>query len=97
MPYPQAQAFQQPNPYGQMSPTPHINPLFLAALQQQQQYQQAQAQAAQAQQPQQPQMQQQQPGAAQPQAQTMNFDQVKAQLDLLRQLNGGNNQWPPRS
>ncbi|KAL4936369.1 Gar1/Naf1 RNA binding region-domain-containing protein [Aspergillus oleicola] len=96
MPYPQAQAYQQPNPYGQMSPTPHINPLFLAALQQQQQYQQAQAQA-QAQQPQQPQMQQQQPGAAQPQAQTMNFDQVKAQLDLLRQLSGGGNQWPPRS
>ncbi|KAL4952481.1 Gar1/Naf1 RNA binding region-domain-containing protein [Aspergillus filifer] len=96
MPYPQAQAYQQPNPYGQMSPTPHINPLLLAALQQQQQYQQAQAQAAQAQ-PQQPQMQQQQPGAAQPQAHTMNFDQVKAQLDLLRQLSGGGNQWPPRS
>ncbi|KAL4806598.1 Gar1/Naf1 RNA binding region-domain-containing protein [Aspergillus unguis] len=82
------QAYQQPNPYQQMSPTPHINPLFLAALQQQQQFQQQQ---------QQQQPQPQQPAAAQPQAQNqaMNFDQVKAQLDLLRQLSG--NQWPPRS
>ncbi|KAL4876261.1 Gar1/Naf1 RNA binding region-domain-containing protein [Aspergillus karnatakaensis] len=84
----QAQAYQQPNPYGQMPNAPHINPLFLAALQQQQQYQQQQ--------------QQQQPGAAQPQAQAqapnqaMNFDQVKAQLDLLRQLSGGGGQWPPQ-
>ncbi|KAL6231319.1 Gar1/Naf1 RNA binding region-domain-containing protein [Aspergillus navahoensis] len=88
MPY--QQAYQQPNPYQQMSPTPHINPLFLAALQQQsqqQQYQQAQA------------LPQQQPGTGQPQPQNqaMNFDQVKAQLDLLRQLSNGQNQWPPRS
>ncbi|KAL4934245.1 RNA-binding snoRNP assembly protein NAF1 [Aspergillus undulatus] len=92
MPY--QQAYQQPNPYQQMSPTPHINPLFLAALQQQQQYQQAQAQA-------QAQPQQAQPETGQPQAQgppqTMNFDQVKAQLDLLRQLSNGQQQWPPRS
>lgn len=93
MPY--QQAYQQPNPYQQMSPTPHINPLFLAALQQQQQQQQQQPQY---QQPQ-PQPQQQPPAAGQqPQAQNqaMNFDQVKAQLDLLRQLSNGN-QWPPRS
>ena len=87
MPY--QQVYQQPNPYQQMSPTPHINPLFLAALQQQQQQQQHQ----------QPQPQQQPPATGQqPQAQNqaMNFDQVKAQLDLLRQLSNGN-QWPPRS
>ncbi|KAL5334660.1 Gar1/Naf1 RNA binding region-domain-containing protein [Aspergillus crustosus] len=102
MPYQQAyqQAYQQPNPYQQLPNTPHINPLFLAALQQQQQQQQQQQHYQQ--QPQQPQLQQQQqqPGAAQPQAQNqaMDFDQVKAQLDLLRQLsNGGNGgQWPPR-
>ncbi|PKY08953.1 NAF1-domain-containing protein [Aspergillus campestris IBT 28561] len=78
------QAFQQPNPYQQM---PHINPMFLAALQQQQQQQQ-QHQAYQ---------QPQQPG--QPQAQSpLNFDQVKAQLDLLRHLsNNNNNQGPPPS
>jgi H/ACA ribonucleoprotein complex non-core subunit NAF1 len=57
-----------------------INPLFLAALQQQQQYQQ----------------QQQTPGQQPTQAATMNFDQVKAQLDLLRQLSNAN-QGPPRS
>ncbi|KAL4977286.1 Gar1/Naf1 RNA binding region-domain-containing protein [Aspergillus desertorum] len=89
---PYQQAYQQPNPYQQMSPTPHINPLFLAALQQQQQqqqYQQAQVQA----------LAQQQPGTGQPQPQNqaMNFDQVKAQLDLLRHLSDGQNQWPPRS
>lgn len=91
MPY--QQAYQQPNPYQQMPTAPHINPLFLAALQQQQQQQQ-QPQYQQQQQYQQP----QQPAAGQPQAQNqaMNFDQVKAQLDLLRQLSNGN-QWPPRS
>ncbi|KAL4815649.1 Gar1/Naf1 RNA binding region-domain-containing protein [Aspergillus spinulosporus] len=88
MPY--QQAYQQPNPYQQMSPTPHINPLFLAALQQQQQQQQYQQTQA---------LPQQQPGTGQPQPQNqaMNFDQVKAQLDLLRQLSNGQNQWPPRS
>ncbi|KAL3475909.1 Gar1/Naf1 RNA binding region-domain-containing protein [Aspergillus californicus] len=98
MPY--QQAYQQPNPYQQMPTAPHINPLFLAAFQQQQQqqqhqhHQQLQPQYQQQQQYQQP----QQPAAGQPQAQNqaMNFDQVKAQLDLLRQLSNGN-QWPPRS
>lgn len=93
MPYLQAYQ-QQANAYQQMAQmpqmqqmlsNPQINPLFLAALQQQQQ---AQAQA-------QVQAQQQQPQAQQAQAQTMNFDQVKAQLDLLRQLSNGN-QGPPR-
>ncbi|PWY94732.1 NAF1-domain-containing protein [Aspergillus sclerotioniger CBS 115572] len=74
------QAYQQPNPYQQLPANVHINPLFLAALQQQQQQQQ-QPQQAPGQQPQQP---------------TMNFDQVKAQLDLLRQLSN-NNQGPPRT
>ncbi|KAE8143347.1 Gar1/Naf1 RNA binding region-domain-containing protein [Aspergillus pseudotamarii] len=40
--------------------------------------------------------QQQAPGQQPAQAATMNFDQVKAQLDLLRQLSN-NNQGPPRS
>lgn len=77
------QAYQQPNPYQQLPGNVHINPLFLAALQQQQQQQQ----------------QQQVPGQPQPQQPTMNFDQVKAQLDLLRQLsnNQNQNQGPPRS
>ncbi|KAE8153903.1 Gar1/Naf1 RNA binding region-domain-containing protein [Aspergillus avenaceus] len=77
------QAYPQPNPY-QFPPNMQLNPLFLAALQQQQQqYQQPQ----------------QAPGQQPPQAATMNFDQVKAQLDLLRQLsnNNNNNQGPPRS
>lgn len=80
----QQQQPQQPNPYQQV---PHVNPLFLAALQQQQQQQQ------------QFQQQQQQPQAQQAQqpAQTMNFDQVKAQLDLLRQLSNNGNQGPPPS
>ncbi|KAI3088379.1 hypothetical protein CBS147353_286 [Aspergillus niger] len=78
------QAYQQPNPYQQLPANVHINPLFLAALQQQQQQQQQQQVPGQPQQPQQP---------------TMNFDQVKAQLDLLRQLsnNQNQNQGPPRS
>lgn len=69
---PAQQAYQQPNPYQQMPPNVHINPLFLAALQQQQQQQQPQG------------------GAPQAQNQTMNFDQVRAQLDILRQLSPGN-------
>lgn len=87
MPY--MQAYQQQNSYQQMAQMPqmlsnaHINPLFLAALQQQQQAQQ------------QPQPQSQlQPQPQQTQPQTMNFDQVKAQLDLLRQLSNGS-QGPP--
>ncbi|KAJ5961206.1 uncharacterized protein N7479_008356 [Penicillium vulpinum] len=89
-------AFQQPQPHNfpnMQQGAAQFNPQsmammqqqqqqFLQLLQQQQQYQQSQHQH-----------QQQQP----PQAQTpaMNFDQVKAQLDLLRNLNGGNQGPPP--
>lgn len=80
---------------------PHINPLFLAALQQQQQYQQH-PQQPQQQYQQQPSQQQYQPQYQQPQQQqaqgqnpAMNFDQVKAQLDLLRSLSQGNQGPPP--
>lgn len=86
--FPFQQPFAQPNPFQSIPPGAHINPLFLAALQQQQQYQQ----------PQQSQQQYQQPQQATPQGQqnpAMNFDQVKAQLDLLRNLS--NNQGPPPS
>ncbi|KAK1146561.1 hypothetical protein N8T08_002991 [Aspergillus melleus] len=83
------QAYQQPNPYQQIPSNAHINPLFFAALQQHQQQQQ--------QYPQQ-QQQQQVPGQQQMQNPSMNFDQVKAQLDILRQLqNNQNNQMPPPS
>jgi H/ACA ribonucleoprotein complex non-core subunit NAF1 len=89
--FPFQQPFAQPNPFQSIPPGAHINPLFLAALQQQQQYQQPQQQ--QYQQPQQPQQYQQpQQGQQNP---AMNFDQVKAQLDLLRNLS--NNQGPPPS
>ncbi|KKK14770.1 hypothetical protein ARAM_005456 [Aspergillus rambellii] len=86
MPF-QQQAYQPPNLYQQIPPNAQINPLFLAALQQQQQQQQQQHQQ---------QQHQQAPGQPQTQSPAMNFDQVKAQLDLLRQLSNGN-QWPPRS
>lgn len=73
----------QPNPYAQIPAGAHINPAFLAALQQQQQQQQ-QNQAASA------------AAAAAAATQGQNpptsgnvFDQVKAQLDILRQLSGG--------
>ncbi|CAI7641735.1 unnamed protein product [Penicillium bialowiezense] len=104
--YPFQFPFQQP----QMQPggfqgapqgAPHINPLFLAALQQQQQYQQQPQQyqqyQPQYQQPQQhqPQQQQQQQQPPQGQAPPMGFDQVKAQLDLLRSLSQGNQGPPP--
>jgi H/ACA ribonucleoprotein complex non-core subunit NAF1 len=86
--FPFQQPFAQPNPLQAVPPGAHINPLFLAALQQQQQ-----------QQYQQPQQQYQQPQQApgqQPQTPAvMNFDQVKAQLDLLRQLSNGNQGPPP--
>jgi H/ACA ribonucleoprotein complex non-core subunit NAF1 len=106
MPY--QHAYQQPNPYQPLpgQPQPHINPLFLAALQQQQQFQQQQQQQQYQQQQPYQQLQQygqqaqqaQQPGAAQPQAQTgqaLNLEGVKAQLEILQQLRNGN-QWPPR-
>ncbi|KAH1297961.1 hypothetical protein LV161_002177 [Aspergillus fumigatus] len=68
------QAYQQPNLYQNF---PAINPLFLAAMQQQQQ-----------------QPQQHTSGQSQVQNPTMNFDQVKAQLDFLRHLSNAN-QGPP--
>lgn len=79
--FPFQQAFAQPTAFQGIPPGAHINPLFLAALQQQQQ---------QPQQAQQPSAQGQQPNPA------MNFDQVKAQLDLLRNLSN-QNQEPPSS
>ncbi|KAJ5901842.1 hypothetical protein N7495_002370 [Penicillium taxi] len=84
MQYPQGQfPFQFPFQQGFVQPFQpiptgaHINPLFLAALQQQQQ--------------------QQQPGQSQPlqPLQQQQFDQVKAQLDLLRSLSNGNQGPPP--
>ncbi|KAB8265268.1 Gar1/Naf1 RNA binding region-domain-containing protein [Aspergillus pseudonomiae] len=79
------QAYPQQNPY-QFPPNTQIDPMFLAALQYSQQAQQLLQQNR----------QQQAPGQQPAQAATMNFDQVKAQLDLLRQLSN-NNQGPPRS
>ncbi|KAI2790856.1 hypothetical protein POX_c03707 [Penicillium oxalicum] len=83
--FPFQQPFAQASPFPGFPPGAHINPLFLAALQQQQQQQQYQ-------QPQQAPQASGQPQAQNPPA--MNFDQVKAQLDLLRQLSNGN-QGPP--
>ena len=80
--FPFQPGFPQTNPFQTIPQGAHINPLFLAALQQQQQQQQYQ-------QPQQPAAQGQQPNPS------MNFEQVKAQLDLLRQLNNGNQGGPP--
>lgn len=81
--FPFQQPFGQPNSFPSTPPGAHINPLFLAALQQQQQQQPYQ----------QP---QQAPGQEQSQNPAMNFDQVKAQLDLLRSLSN-QNQGPPPS
>ncbi|KAJ5161698.1 hypothetical protein N7492_007090 [Penicillium capsulatum] len=82
MQFPFQQPFAQPNPFQPIPSGAHINPLFLAALQQQQQQQQ---------------YQQPQHAPAQPQQQNpaMNFDQVKAQLDLLRNLSNGQQGPPP--
>lgn len=77
--FPYPQAYQQPNLYQQFAAGAHVNPAFLAALQQQQQLQQQQLQCQQAQ---------------QTQNSASGFDQVRAQLDLLRQLSGGGNQGP---
>ncbi|KAJ5407112.1 hypothetical protein N7465_008396 [Penicillium sp. CMV-2018d] len=104
-------AFQQPQPnnfQNVQQGVPQFNPQSLAMLQQQQQfmqllqhqqhYQQSQ-QHYQQPQPQhqqpQPQHQQQQHQPTQAQTPAMNFDQVKAQLDLLRNLSGGNQGPPP--
>ncbi|KAK4866536.1 hypothetical protein LT330_008468 [Penicillium expansum] len=98
-PYP---AFQQPQPnnfQNVQQGAPQFNPQSLAMLQQQQQQQflqllQHQQHYQQSQQHyQQPQQHQHQPPQAQNPA--MNFDQVKAQLDLLRNLSGGNQGPPP--
>ncbi|KAF5858615.1 hypothetical protein ETB97_003967 [Aspergillus alliaceus] len=102
--------FQQAHPQQNSLQSYPINPAFLAALQQQMQQQQYQQQtpgqqfhhlhpaflATLQQQMHQQHQQQQTPGQQQQPAQaaTMNFDQVKAQLDLLRQLSNGN-QGPP--
>ncbi|KAJ5468788.1 hypothetical protein N7475_006540 [Penicillium sp. IBT 31633x] len=104
--FPNFQALQQLQPLMFQNPSQGANQFTqqqqLALLQQQQflqlsrnqpmqQYPQAQHQHQHYQQPQQ--MQQQQPSQAQNPA--MNFDQVKAQLDLLRNLSGGNQGPPP--
>lgn len=88
--FPFQPGFPQQNPFQTIPQGAHINPLFFAALQQQQQQQQHLQQ-------QQPQYQQgqQAPAQAQQPNQSMNFDQVQAQLDILRNLS--NNQGPPRS
>ena len=89
----QPQAFPQQPAFQSLPQGAHINPqFFLAALQQQQQQQQQQQYQQQYQQP------QQAPAQGQGQNPTMNFDQVKAQLDLLRNLSNQNqNQGPPPS
>lgn len=84
-PIPFQQAFAPQTQFQGIPPGAHINPLFLAALQQQQQ-----------QQFQQPQQTQQPPAQGQQPNPSMNFDQVKAQLDLLRNLSN-QNQGPPPS
>ncbi|KGO76596.1 Translation elongation/initiation factor/Ribosomal, beta-barrel [Penicillium italicum] len=100
-PYP---AFQQSQPnsfHNIQQGAPQFNPQSLAMLQQQQQQQflqllQHQQHYQQSQQHyQQPQQQQQQHQPPQAQNPAMNFDQVKAQLDLLRNLSGGNQGPPP--
>ncbi|KAJ5126854.1 hypothetical protein N7448_007633 [Penicillium atrosanguineum] len=89
----QPQAFSQQPAFQSVPQGAHINPqFFLAALQQQQQQQQQQQYQQQYQQP------QQTPAQGQGQNPAMNFDQVKAQLDLLRNLSNQNqNQGPPPS
>ncbi|EKV08573.1 hypothetical protein PDIG_57740 [Penicillium digitatum PHI26] len=97
-PYP---AFQQPQPNNLQNAqqgAPQFNSQSLAMLQQQQQQQflqllQHQQHYQQSQQHYQQPQQQYQPPLAQNAA--MNFDQVKAQLDLLRNLSGGNQGPPP--
>jgi H/ACA ribonucleoprotein complex non-core subunit NAF1 len=69
----------QPNPYSQFPAGAHINPAFFAALQQQQQTAPGGAASAQGQNP----------------STSSVFDQVKAQLEILRQLNGGGGGAPP--
>ncbi|KAJ5162722.1 uncharacterized protein N7500_004552 [Penicillium coprophilum] len=93
---------QQPNNFQNMQQgAPQYNPQSMAMLQQQQQFLQLLQQQQQYQQSQQQYQQPQSQPQSQPQAQPsqvqspiVNFDQVKAQLDLLRNLHGGN-QGPP--
>jgi len=87
----QPQAFPQQGAFPSVPQGAHINPQFFLAALQQQQFQQQQQQ-----QYQQPQQFQQAPAQGQAQNPTMNFDQVKAQLDLLRNLSN-QNQGPPPS
>lgn len=90
MPYQQQQQQQQPFP--QFPAGAHINPAFFAALQQaQQQPQQSQGPQQYPQQPYQSPSSQQQQQQYPPQISQEAFNQVKAQLDLLRQLSGNNN------
>ncbi|OQE46743.1 hypothetical protein PENCOP_c001G09011 [Penicillium coprophilum] len=87
---------QQPNNFQNMQQgAPQYNPQSMAILQQQQQFLQLLQQQQQYQQSQQQYQQPQpQPQPSQVQSPIVNFDQVKAQLDLLRNLHGGN-QGPP--
>lgn len=80
--FPFQQAFAQPGSFQGIAPGAHVNPLFLAALQQQQYQQPPQGQHS--------------PGQGQQSNSSMNFDQVQAQLDLLRNLSN-QNQGPPPS
>ncbi|KAJ5614039.1 hypothetical protein N7528_007693 [Penicillium herquei] len=93
--FPFQPGFPQQNPFQTIPQGAHINPLFLAALQQQQQQQQHYQQYQQPQQPQQYQQPQQPSTQAQQPNPSMNFEQVKAQLDLLRNLSNGNQGPPP--
>ncbi|KAJ5184354.1 Translation elongation/initiation factor/Ribosomal beta-barrel [Penicillium cf. griseofulvum] len=96
---------QQPNNFQNLQQGAQYNPQsmailqqqqqFLQLLQQQQQYQQSQQHYQQPQHQPQHQHQQQQHQPSQAQTPAMNFDQVKAQLDLLRNLHGGNQGPPP--
>ncbi|KAJ5131158.1 uncharacterized protein N7515_007197 [Penicillium bovifimosum] len=93
--FPNFQALQQMQMFQNASAN-QFSPQHLALMQQQQQflqnYPQFQQQYAQ---PQQHYQQSQQPPQQPAQNQGMNFDQVKAQLDLLRNLSGGNQGPPP--
>jgi H/ACA ribonucleoprotein complex non-core subunit NAF1 len=99
-PYPAVQQPQPNNFQNVQQGASQFNPQSMAMLQQQQQQQflqllQHQQLYQQSQQHYQPQPQQHQHQPPQAQTPAMNFDQVKAQLDLLRNLSGGNQGPPP--
>lgn len=81
--FPYQQIFAQPASQG-IPPGAYVNPAFMAAYQQQQQQNRQFLQA------------QQSPGQGQQPNPAMNFDQIQAQLDLLRNLSN-QNQGPPPS